>query len=380
MKISIPKEIFEKETRIAITPEIAKKFIQIKACVEIEKGLGEPIFISDEEYKKNGVLINEKRESLLKEADIILRLKQPSIKEISILKKGAIYISFLNPFKEKTLIQELKKNNITSISMEMIPRTTITQKMDAISSQANLAGYAAVLIAAANYYKILPMMSTPSGTLFPAKIFIIGAGVAGLQAIATAKRLGAKVTAFDTRPVVEEQIKSLGANFLKITLGKTGQTKEGYAKELTEEQLQLQKEKMQKTCIDSDIIITTAQVFGKQAPLIIDKNIINKMKKGSLIIDMATETGGNVEGSKKDEIVEINGIKIIGYTNLAKIIAKDASELYANNLFSLINHFWNKEKQEFVLDLTNEILKSCVITHNQKIVNQKIKSLLEKGQ
>ncbi|MGD2169025.1 MAG: NAD(P) transhydrogenase subunit alpha, partial [Chlamydiota bacterium] len=255
---------------------------------------------------------------------------------------------------------------------EMIPRTTLAQKMDALSSQANLAGYVAVIEAAAHLKKVFPMMTTPSGTISPVRVFVIGAGVAGLQAIATAKRLGARVEAFDTRTVVEEQVKSLGAKFVKVDLGETGQTKDGYAKQLTADQLEKQRLAMKKVCENSDIVITTAQVFGKKAPLIITKEMVESMQPGSVIVDMAVETGGNVEGSKVNSTETINGVDIIGLANLPGKVALDATQMYAANLFHLLNHFWDKE--EFRLDLENDLLKSSVITHEGVIFNDLIKN------
>ena len=262
--------------------------------------------------------------------------------------------------------------------MEMIPRTTIAQKMDALSSQANLAGYVTVILAAERINKILPMMMTPAGTITPARVFVIGAGVAGLQAIATAKRLGARVEAFDTRPVVEEQVQSLGAKFVKIDLGETGQTKDGYAKALTPEQIQKQREGMAKVCANADIVITTAQLFGRKAPIILTKDMLNQMKPGSIVVDMAVESGGNVEGSKVNEEIDINGVTIIGLGNLPGRVAVHASQMYSSNLTNLLESYWDQEQKIFNLKLEDEIIKGCLITHDGKIVNEMIKSFREK--
>ena len=264
---------------------------------------------------------------------------------------------------------------VSAISMEMIPRTTRAQKMDALSSQANLAGYVMVTLAANKLDRILPMMMTPAGTLSPAKVFIIGAGVAGLQAIATAKRLGAKVEAFDTRPVVAEQVQSLGAKFVEIDLGETGQTKDGYAKELTPEQLEIQRQGMKDVISKSDIVITTAQVFGRPAPRIVTQDMVEAMQPGGIIVDMAVESGGNVEGSKADEIVDVNGVSIIGVSNLPSEVPRDASQMYSSNLFNLVSEFWSEEGKTFDLNLEDDILQGCVITHGGEIVNETIKNL-----
>jgi NAD(P) transhydrogenase subunit alpha len=256
--------------------------------------------------------------------------------------------------------------------MEMIPRITRAQKMDVLSSQANLAGYVAVILAAERLDKILPMMMTPAGTISPARVFIIGVGVAGLQAIATAKRLGARVEAFDTRPVVEEQVKSLGARFVKIDLGETGQTKDGYAKALTEEQLQKQREGMAKVCALSDIVITTAQLFGRKAPVIVTENMVRGMSKGSVIVDLAVEGGGNVAGSQIDKEIDVDGVRIIGLGNLPGRVTVHASQMFSSNLYNLVEELWNAEEKRFDLKFEDEIVKGCVITHQGEIVNEMI--------
>jgi NAD(P) transhydrogenase subunit alpha len=250
--------------------------------------------------------------------------------------------------------------------------------MDVLSSQSNLAGYVAVITAAERLNKIFPMMMTPAGTIAPARVFVIGVGIAGLQAIATAKRLGARVDAFDTRPVVEEQVKSLGARFVKVNLGETGQTKDGYARELTAEQLQKQREEMARVCAASDVVITTAQVFGKKAPQIITEDIIRGMSPGSVIVDLAVETGGNVAGSQPDQEVEVDGVRIVGLANLPGKVAVNASQMFSSNLHALIDAFWNEEEKRFVLDFEDEIIKGCVITHRGEIVNETIRKHYQK--
>ncbi len=272
MKISVPKETQPGETRTPLTPDSAAKLVKLGAQVEVEAGVGARAGFPDEAYTKAGATIAGDRKKLLSSGDMVLRVRKPPLGEIAQLKSGCIHASLLDPFNEKDLVQKLAERGASAISMEFIPRTTRAQKMDVLSSQANLGGYEAVILAARYSNKIFPMMTTAAGTILPSKVFIIGVGVAGLQAIATAKRLGAKVTAYDTRPVVEEQVKSLGAQFLKIDLGETGQTKDGYAKALTEEQIQKQRDAMKKTCGDSDIVITTAQVFGRRAPVLVRRN------------------------------------------------------------------------------------------------------------
>lgn len=376
MLIGVPKETHPGEKRVALIPASADKLIKKGINIQIETGLGQSINISDNEYTKVGVTIAD-RKTVLSTSDMVIRLRKPDSNDIKSLKKDAIHISFLDPFNEHDLIKSFRDANISAISMEMIPRTTFAQKMDALSSQANLAGYVMVVLAAERLDKIFPMMMTPAGTITPAKVFIIGAGVAGLQAIATAKRLGARVEAFDTRPVVEEQVQSLGAKFVKIDLGETGQTEQGYAKELTPEQIELQRQGMAKVCASSDIVITTAQLFGRKAPVILSKDMIAQMKPGSIVVDMAVESGGNVEGSKLDEEIEINGVKIIGLGNLPARVAVPASQMYSANLTNLIESFWNTDTKTFNLDQTHEVIQGCLITHAGEIVNQRIKDLIK---
>ena len=368
MQIGIPKEVFPNEKRAPIIPSSVERLAKKELKIAVENGLGASIGISDDEYQKAGAVVTG-RDEILSSSDIVLRLRKPPVEEITKLKKGSFHISFLDPFNEAALVDAFAKENISAISMEMIPRSTIAQKMDALSSQANLAGYVTVILAAERSDKILPMMMTPAGTITPAKVFVIGAGVAGLQAIATAKRLGARVEAFDTRPVVEEQVQSLGAKFVKIDLGETGQTKDGYAKALTPEQLQKQREGMAKVCAGADIVITTAQLFGRKAPVIVTKDMVEQMKPGSIIVDMAVESGGNVEGSKLDEEVNVNGVRILGFGNLPGRVAVNASQMYSSNLVNLLETFWNSESKTLNFDPNHEILKGCLITHNGELVN-----------
>ncbi len=373
MQIGVPKELSESEKRASLVPSDVKKLVRLGADILLEKGLGEKAGFSDSEYEDAGATISEDRDQILGSSDMVLRLGKPAGEEISKLKKGSIHISFLDPFNESELIEEFRKNEITAISMEMIPRTTLAQKMDALSSQANLAGYVMVIRACEHLPSILPMMMTPAGTLKPATVFVIGAGVAGLQAIATAKRLGAKVVAFDTRDVVAEQVQSLGAKFLEIDLGETAETKDGYAVELTDEQKELQKQGQRKQIAESDVVITTAQLFGRKPPLIIPKDMVSEMKAGSVIVDMAAENGGNVEGSVAGETVEIDGVAIVGDGNWTNFVAKDASVMYSANLYNLIDEFWDKTEEDnkgFELDFENEIVQGCVITHKGKVVRE----------
>ena len=377
MLIGIPKELAAGEDRVAIIPSDAKKLVRAGATVQIEAGLGAGSGYADQEYTDAGAEVIADRSAILSAADIVLRIRKPDVEEVAQLKQGGIHISYLDPFNEHDLIKAFRDRGITAISMEMIPRSTRSQKMDALSSQASLAGYVMVLLAATKLPRILPMMMTPAGTLKPATVFVIGAGVAGLQAIATAKRLGAKVVAFDTRPVVAEQVQSLGGKFLEIDLGETGQTKDGYAVELTEEQRQLQLEGQKKQIAESDIVITTAQVFGRKAPVVVTKDMVAAMKPGSVIVDMAAESGGNVEGTVAGETVDVDGVTIIGTGNWPNYVSRDASQMYSSNLFNLVDEGWDQDGKAFKVDFENDILQGCIITHGGEIVNDTINNLIK---
>lgn len=371
MNIFFPKEQ-DNEARFSLTGETAQKFLKKNINLSVEENIDFQDTLLRELIKENSINILSREEGL-NSANIVCNLNKLSLEDVDKINPDALVISFLDPFNEKKLIEEFKNKSISSISMELIPRTTRAQKMDALSSQANLAGYSAVIIASNLLEKALPMMMTAAGTISPSKVFIVGVGVAGLQAIATAKRLGARVEAFDTRPVVEDQVKSLGARFIKIDLGETEETNQGYAKALTEEQIKKQQEGMKKVCANSDIVITTAQVFGKPAPKIITSEMVDAMQPGSVIVDMAVASGGNVEGSKIGEIVEVGGVKIIGNANLPGEVPTHSSQVYANNIFNLIDEFWDEENSSFKYDLNDEILANCLVTYKGDYINPSVK-------
>ena len=375
MNIFFPKEP-EFETRVSLTLESAKKFLDKGLDVSIEKSFAEHLGSSEKDFEDLGVKVSSRDEGL-SNAEIICSVRNISEEELDKIKAGTLLVSFLDPFNEKSLVKKIKEKNISAISMELIPRITRAQKMDALSSQANLAGYSAVIIASQELQKALPMMMTAAGTISPSKVFVIGVGVAGLQAIATAKRLGAKVEAFDTRPVVEEQVKSLGARFVKIDIGETGETDQGYAKELTPEQIEMQREGMKKVCASSDIVITTAQVFGRPAPTLVTSEMVSAMSQGSVIVDMAVGTGGNVEGSIPHETIDINGVKIVGNTNLPGELPFHSSQVYSSNIFNLIDEFWNEDEKKLKLDVSDEILSICLISHEKEYINKTIREIME---
>jgi NAD(P) transhydrogenase subunit alpha len=371
MNIFFPKEHIN-EARFSLTGETAEKFLKKNIDLYVE----ETVQFQDALLKnliETAKVKTISRQQGLSSADIICSLNKLSIDDISHIKQDTLVVSFLDPFNEVELISELKNKSISSISMELVPRTTRAQKMDALSSQANLAGYSAVIIASNYLEKALPMMMTAAGTISPSKVFVVGVGVAGLQAIATAKRLGARVEAFDTREEVEDQVKSLGARFVKIDLGETEQTSQGYAKALTADQIKKQQEGMKKVCSSSDIVITTAQVFGRPAPKIITAEMVEAMHPGSVVVDMAVSSGGNVEGSKKGEIVDIKGIKIIGNVNLPGEVPTHASQVYANNIYNLIDEFYDEEIASFTYNLNDEILTNCIVTHKGEFINKSVK-------
>ena len=372
MRISILRESDETERRAALMPEHVDKLTAMGASVVVEKGLGRLVNIEDKAYSDAGADVEPDRNRLLSTADLTLAIRRPSPEDIGRLPAGSIFVSLMDPFNDSNTVEAFVSQEVTAVSMEMIPRITRAQKMDVLSSQASLAGYVAVVLAADRLDRIFPMMMTPAGTLSPARVFVIGAGVAGLQAIATAKRLGARVEAFDTRPVVEEQVRSLGARFVKVDLGDTGQTEGGYARELTEDQLRRQREAMAKVCAASDVVITTAQLFGRRAPLIVTAEMLQGMQPGSVVVDLAVESGGNVAGSVAGKESNQNGVCIIGLKNLPGRVAVHASQMFSANLFNFLEEFWSSIEKRFVLDFEDDILKGCVITHAGKIVNKQI--------
>lgn len=366
----IAAESASADARVALTPTTAQELGKLGLELRAAPGLGRASHYADEDYRKAGVTLTEDHAGSLASADLVLRVRKPPAADIAAMKRGAVHLSFLDPFNEAALIEAFAKAGVSAVSLEMIPRTTLAQKMDALSSQASLAGYAAVLQAATRLKKTLPMMMTPAGTIMPARVFVVGAGVAGLQAIATAKRLGARVEAFDTRPVVEEQVISLGAKFVKIDLGETGQTAGGYAQALTPEQIARQQAGMAKICAQSDIVITTAKVFGRKAPRLITQAMLDGMREGSVVVDLAVESGGNVEGSRMGEdVVTAKGVTIVGHPSLESTVAHHASQVLAANYAAWITHFWDATAKMLRLDRDDEILKGCLITHDGQVVH-----------
>lgn len=360
MLIGVPKETAEGELRVAATPATVGKLVALGYEVAVQSGAGAASGFGDDAYAEAGASLDAGGSRAFG-ADIVLQVRIDAL-DAPRLKRGAVYVGFLDPFRAPESVQALAAAGVTAVSMEMLPRSTRAQKMDALSSQASLAGYVAVIEASYHAPRIFPMMMTPAGTISPARVFVIGAGVAGLQAIATARRLGARVEAFDTRPAVAEEVRSLGARFVEIDVGATGQTEQGYARELSPEQLAMQREGMARVIAQSDVVITTAQVFGRPAPRIVSSDMVQAMRPGSVVVDMAVESGGNVEGSAANAIVEANGVKLLGRGNLPAAVAANASAMYAANLAHFVEEF--SQDGALRLDDEDDIVRAAVLTRD----------------
>ncbi len=380
MIIVIAKEILPGENRVAIVPDVASKLIKAGFEVRIEKDAGLNAGFTNEKYEQAGVKIINMDE-LYSSADIVLKvqrpLEHPDLKknEIDLIKSGTLLITFLYPLFHYQLAKQCADKGINVISMDMIPRTTLAQKMDALSSQANIAGYKSVIMCANALGKIFPMMMTAAGTIQPAKVVIMGAGVAGLQALGTAKRLGAVVEVSDVRPAVKEEVQSLGGKFIEVETDASMQDAGGYAKEATEEFLKKQKDLIFKHVTNADIVITTALVPGKKAPVLVTEEMVKNMRPGSVVLDMAVEFGGNCEVSEKGKTIKKHGVIIIGEPNLPSLVPTHSSEVYAKNLLALITYI--SKDGNVVLDLENEIVKGSLITYKGEVVNQRVKELLK---
>ncbi|MEN5147015.1 Re/Si-specific NAD(P)(+) transhydrogenase subunit alpha [Brevundimonas diminuta] len=372
--IAVTRERREGETRCAVTPETVKKLIALGATVTVEAGTGLGSSIPDADYAEAGAAVKPDLSAALAGADILLKVRGPTASEISTLKPGAVVISLLDAWRDKATVEALRGAGATAFAMEFVPRITRAQVMDVLSSQANLAGYRAVIEAAYAYGKGFPMMMTAAGTVAAAKTFVMGAGVAGLQAIATARRLGAVVTATDVRPAAKEQVESLGAKFVAVEDEefKAAETAGGYAKAMSAEYQAKQAELTAAHIIKQDVVITTALIPGRPAPKLVTAAHVASMKPGSVIIDLAVEAGGNVEGSKPNEVVTTaNGVKIVGWTNMPGRIAADASALYARNLVAFLGLM--VKDGAVSVDLDEEILKAAVVTHGGAVVHEGVR-------
>lgn len=369
MKIAVPRERAPGERRVAFVPETAGKFVKSGIAVAVEHDAGRAAGFPDDAYTAAGATIVADAATLVADADVVVRVGKPTDAELDALKRGAVVVGFLAPLGDPRSVEAYSQRGLTALSMDAIPRTTKAQAMDALSSQANIAGYKASLIAASTLAKFFPMLTTAAGTIKPAKAFIIGAGVAGLQAIATCRRLGAVVTAYDTRPVVKEQVQSLGAKYFEIDLGESGEGQGGYAKELSAEAIAKQRAAMVKAIGASDIVITTAAIPGRKAPIIITNEAIAAMAPGSVIVDIAAETGGNTELTKAGEtVVTDNGVLIVGAVNLPSSVASDASRLYAKNVQTLLEYVIHEGA--LALDMSDEIVAGTTIVNAGTIVHK----------
>ena len=381
MIIGIPKEILPGENRVAVTPEVVSKYIKAGFTVNIEKNAGMNAGFTDEKYSAAGAKIMEDAEKLYQSSDVILKVQRPientQLKkdELDLMKPGTILITFLYALHYTDVVKKCAEKKINVISVDMIPRTTLAQKMDALSSQANIAGYKSVIMSADALGKIFPLLMTAAGTISPARVVIMGAGVAGLQALGTAKRLGAVVEVSDIRPQVKEEVQSLGGRFIEVPTDESMQDAGGYAKEASAEFLEKQKALIFKHVTEAVIVITTALVPGKKAPILVTEEMVKKMRPGSVVLDMAVEFGGNCEISEVGKTVKKHDVVIIGEPNLPSLVPHHSSDMYAKNLLSLISHIG--KEGNVTLNMEDEIVKGATITFNGEVVHPRIKELIK---
>ena len=373
MKVGTPKETAPDEHRVALVPDTATRLAAAGLEVNVESGAGADAYIEDEAYRKAGVKVAEDAAGLLGDSDAVLKVQAPSLPEVELLKRDSILVSFLQPATQGDIVKALSARQVTAFSLELLPRISRAQSMDALSSQASAAGYKSVLIAAARLGKFFPMMMTAAGTVAPARVLVMGAGVAGLQAIATARRLGAVVSAYDVRPAVKEEVQSLGATFIELQLeAQEGQG--GYAREQSEEFLTKQRELIGEHVGRSDVVITTAAVPGRRAPLLVTAAMVKGMRPGSVIVDLAADTGGNVEVTRPGEEIDVDGVAVVGTRNLPATMPLHASQLFARNVANLLLHLVKEGAVK--LDFEDEITKGCCVTHAGELVSERAKQLL----
>jgi NAD(P) transhydrogenase subunit alpha len=375
MKVVVLKEIKEGEKRVALTPDGVKTLVKAGFECLIESGAGAASYISDDQYTKAGASLSYNTKELLSLGDVHIKVNPPTLEEISNMKKGSVVISFLYSSSNSEIVQALMKTDISSFSMDAVPRTTKAQRMDALSSQASLGGYKAVMMGANALGKIFPLMMTAAGTITPSKVLIFGAGVAGLQALATAKRLGAVVEVTDIRPGTKEEVESLGGRFLQVEGDDSVKVEGGYVKEVSEEYLKKQKEMINKHVADADLVITTAAVLGKKSPVLISKEMVDTMKNGAVIVDLAAESGGNCELTQVGKTIDHNGVTIIGERNLPGLLPQNASEMYSRNTTALLTYLATKDG--FKWEMEDEITKGCLITHQGNLVHEATKNYLK---
>ncbi|MGH1398247.1 MAG: Re/Si-specific NAD(P)(+) transhydrogenase subunit alpha [Alphaproteobacteria bacterium] len=379
LKIAVPKEISNNETRVAASPETVKKLIALGASVHIESGAGAGANFTDDAFKDAGAKIEKSAADTYKGAAIVLKVGAPSADEIKMIPKTAVLAGILSPYNNEALLKRLASAKINALAMELVPRITRAQSMDVLSSQSNLAGYKAVLDATEHFGRAMPMMMTAAGTVPPAKVFVMGAGVAGLQAIATAKRLGGVVNATDVRPAAKEQVESLGASFVAVENEefKEAETAGGYAKQMSKEYQKLQQALVEETIAKQDIVITTALIPGRPAPVLITEKMVKSMAPGSVIVDLAVENGGNCALSEAGKVVVKHGVSIVGHLNVAGRLAANASALYAKNLLTLLTLIIDQDSKSVVLDMEDEILQGIVLTKGGEIVHPNFKDAVK---
>ncbi|RMH71461.1 MAG: Re/Si-specific NAD(P)(+) transhydrogenase subunit alpha [Cyanobacteria bacterium J007] len=376
MKIALAKEIEVGERRVGLIPDLVARLVKQGLEVGVEAGAGEKSFFSDAAYEKAGATIYDDKAKLWGEAGIVVKVAPPKDEEIPLLNEGSIVISLLNPLGKPETIQKLADRRVTAFAMETIPRTSRAQSMDVLSSQAAVAGYKAVLLAAATAPKFFPMLTTAAGTIRPAKVFVMGAGVAGLQAIATARRLGAVVEAFDIRPAVKEEVQSLGAKFVEIKLDEDTVAEGGYAKEISEESKKRTQELVAETVAGADVVVTTAQVPGKKAPLLVTEEMVARMKPGAVIVDLAAEQGGNCACTEAGKDVVVNGVTILGPINLPSSMPVHASQMYAKNILTFLQILI--DKTEVNLNFEDDIIDNTCVTTGGEIRNARVREALDR--
>jgi len=374
VKIVVISEMHQGERRVALVPDIAAKLAAPGFEVVMEAGAGEQAGFTDDAYREVGVVIEAARQVLLSTADVVLSVQPPRLEDVALMQSGAASISFLQPAAQGAVVEALAARGVTAFSLVLLPRTSRAQSMDALSSQSSLAGYKAVLMAANRLGKFFPMLITAAGTIPPAHVLVLGAGVAGLQAIATARRLGAVVESYDVRPAVKDEVKSLGARFLELGL-ETQEGEGGYAQEQSEMFLTRQRELLAEHVAANDVVITTASIPGRKAPLLITASMVKGMRRGSVILDMAAESGGNCEVTQPGQVVEVDGVWVDGTSNIPSTVALHASQLYAKNITNLLNYLVVDGRLK--LDFEDEITRSCCVTHAGKVVNERVRQMIE---
>jgi NAD(P) transhydrogenase subunit alpha len=374
VKVAVPAETEPGERRVALIPETAGKLVQAGVEVWVQAGAGAKATFSDQAYEEAGAKVATEEAKLLGGADVVLEVQPPTQAEVKLLPEGCLLISFLQPAIQAEIVRALARRRVTAFGLEMLPRISRAQSMDALSSQASLAGYKAVLIAATRLGKFFPMLMTAAGTIAPAHVLVLGAGVAGLQAIATARRLGAVVESYDVRPAVKEEVQSLGAKFIELEL-EAQEGAGGYASEQSEEFLRKQRELIGEHVAAADVVITTAAVPGRRAPLLVTGDMVKRMRPGSVIVDLAAETGGNVELTEAGKDVEVGGVVIVGTKNVPSTVPVHASQLYSRNVYNLLTHLLKDGK--VVLDFEDEITRETCVTHDGEVVNERARKMME---